>query len=102
MFDRLFGLFTRVITSAERDRLSLKFDALECRMDKLEICQAETKSELRAIHEIGLANAELLEGKLNLSKANQEVIKDLIDTRFTLLGRSFEDLKILVTERRSP
>lgn len=96
MFNRLFGFFSRIVASAERDRLSLKFEALECRMDKIEISQAETKSEIRAIHQVWLANSELLEGKLNLSRANQEIIKDLIDTRFTFMDRSFEDLKGLI------
>lgn len=96
MFERLFRFFTRIVSSAERDRLLIKFEALECRMDKIEITQAEMKSEVRAIHEVWLANSELLEGKLNLSRANQEVIKDLIDTRFTFIDRSFEDLKGLI------
>ena len=96
MFNRLFGFFSRIVASAERDRLSLKFEALECRMDAIEISQAETKYEIRASHQAWLANSELLEGKLNLSRANQEIIKDLIDTRFTFMDRSFEDLKGLI------
>lgn len=96
MFNRLFRFFSRIVASAERDRLLLKFEVLECRMDKIEISQAEMKSEIKAIHEVWLANSELLEGKLNLSRANQEVIKDLIDTRFTFMDRSFEDLKGLI------
>lgn len=100
MFDRLFGFFSRIVASAERDRLSLKFESLEGRMDKLEIFQAEIKSEVRAIHQVWLANSELLEGKLNLSRANQEVIKDLIDTRFTCMDRSFEGLKDLIKSSR--
>lgn len=100
MFDRFFQFFSRIVSAAERDRLLLKFETLESRMDKLEISQTETKSEIKAIHQVWLGNSKLLEGKLNLSRANQEVIKDLIDTRFTFMDRSFEDLKGLIKNSR--
>lgn len=96
MLDRFYKFFSRLVASAERDRLLLKFEQLETRMDKLEIAQVETKSEIKAIHEIWLANSELLEGKLNLSKVNQEVIKDMIDMKFSLMGQSFEGLRELI------
>lgn len=100
MFEKLLRIFNKIITTAERDRLLSKFDALECRMDKLEIFQVEIQAEIRTLSQIWLANSELLEGKLNLSRVNQEMIKDMIDTKFGLIDRSFSDVKELIKTAR--
>jgi hypothetical protein len=85
MLSRIFKIFQRLISSAERDRLDQKFDKgfsdLDNRIDRLEVGQAEIKGDIRAIRENTLANSEVLESKINRSTVTSESVRQIVDAR---------------------
>jgi hypothetical protein len=85
MFSRIFKIFQRLISSAERDRLDQKFDKgfsdLDDRIDRLEVGQAEMKGDLKAIRESTFVNNELLESKINRSTVTSESVRQIVDAR---------------------
>jgi uncharacterized protein (UPF0335 family) len=85
MIDRIFKIFQRLISSAERDRLDRKFDKgfsdLDDRIDRLEVGQAEIKGDIKAIREITSANNETLESKINRSTVTSESVRQIVDAR---------------------
>lgn len=105
MLDKLFNIFRKIISSAERDRYDSKFnrldskvDHLDQRMDGLEISQAEQNEKLSAIHQITLANNEALEQKINFNNASSQNAKDIAEIRFASFSESFRRLEALVTQ----
>ena len=70
------------------DHVDDNFSAMDERIDRLELGQAEMKSEMKSIHEVGLANLELLEGKINNSKSGLEMLKDYMKDKFEYTNKS--------------
>lgn len=104
MFDRLFNIFRRAIASAERDRVDEKFeqvheklDNFDSRMDNLEKSQSEQNGKLSQIHEVGLANLETLEAKLNKSESKSEAYQSVNNFRFDAIQESFKRLESLIS-----
>ena len=95
MLDRIFRVIQKVLASSERDRLEEKWEHMDNRIDSLEIGQAEIKGELKSINHVWSANLETLEQKLNSSKVNSEVLRDLVTTRFDYTNKAFERLENL-------
>jgi uncharacterized protein (UPF0335 family) len=88
MIDRIFSAIRRFLASAERDRMAEKFDhvddnfsAMDDRIDRLEIGQAEIKADVKAIRETTLANSEVLESKINRSTVTSESVRQIVDAR---------------------
>lgn len=102
MLDRIFRIIQKVLASSERDRLEQKWKHMDRRIDHLEVGQAEIKGELKSINQVWSANLEALEQKFNSSKANAEMLKDLVNTRFDYTNKAFERLESLfVSDRKS-
>lgn len=104
MLDKLFNFFRRAIASAERDRVDEKFDGVEEkldrfdeRMDRLEKSQSEQNAKLSQIHEVGLANLETLEAKLNRSESKNEAYQSVNNFRFESIQESFKRLEGLIS-----
>jgi hypothetical protein len=109
MMDSLIKFFQRWVASAERDRIAQKFDhvddnfsAMDDRIDRLEIGQAEMKSEMKSIHEVGLANLELLEQKINNGKTGLEMLKDYMKDKFEDSNKTLGRLESLIMETFRP
>lgn len=109
VIDRIFKIFQRLISSAERDRMAEKFDhvddnfsAMDARIDRLEIGQTEMKSEMKSIHEVGLANLELLEQKINNGKSGLEMLKEYMKDKFDTSTKTMEKLEALITASFKP
>ncbi len=109
MLDRLFNVFSKIIASAERDRLDQKFDhvednflAMDDRIDRLEIGQAEMKAEMKSIHQVGLANLELLEQKINNGKTGLELLKEYMKDKFEYTNKSLEHMETLIVATFKP
>lgn len=109
MFDRLFNVLRKIVASAERDRMAEKFDhvddnfsAMDARIDRLEIGQSEMKSEMKSIHEVGLANLELLEQKINNGKSGLEMLKEYMKDKFDASTKTLEKLEALITASFKP
>ena len=109
MIDRIFSAIRRFLASAERDRIAQKFDhvddnfsAMDDRIDRLEIGQTEMKSEMKSIHEVGLANLELLEQKINNGKSGLEMLKEYMKDKFDTSTKTLEKLEALITASFKP
>ena len=109
MIDRIFSAIRRFLASAERDRIAQKFDhvddnfsAMDDRIDRLEIGQSEMKSEMKSIHEVGLANLELLEQKINNGKSGLEMLKEYMKDKFDTSTKTLEKLEALITASFKP
>lgn len=96
MLDKLFGMVRRAIATSERDRIEEKLEKFDERLDLLESTDKQIYTRLEAIHETNLANNEALEQKMNASKANQEMLKSIIDVKFEYMAKAFEDVKSLI------
>lgn len=104
MLSRILNVFHKWLASAERDRIEQKFQKIDndlshvdTRIDGLEMGQSEIKSQLKSIHEVGLANLEALEEKLNSNKVSNEVTREMFTDRFEYMKKSFERLETLFT-----
>ena len=109
MLDRIFSAIRRFLASAERDRIAQKFDhvddsfsAMDDRIDRLEIGQSEMKSEMKSIHEVGLANLELLEQKINNGRSGLEMLKEYMKDKFDTSTKTLEKLEALITASFKP
>ena len=109
MIDKIFKIVGRWVASSERDRIDKKFDhvddsfsAMVDRIDRLEIGQSEIKSEMKSIHEVGLANLELLEQKINNGKTGLEMLKEYMKDRFESSAKTLAKLEDLITASFKP
>jgi hypothetical protein len=109
MLDRIFKALKRWAASSERDRMAEKFDhvddnfsAMDERIDRLEIGQTEMKSEMKSIHEVGLANLELLEQKINSGKSGLEMHKEYMKEKFDSFTKTLEKLENLIMTTFKP
>ncbi|MCA6563994.1 MAG: hypothetical protein IM516_01245 [Pseudanabaena sp. M158S2SP1A06QC] len=100
MFSNIFSLIRKWAASAERDRLEEKIDRLngkldhfDERLDRVEMLQAQKSEQLRAIHEITLANHEALEQKFNASKVTTDAIRQIVDVRIESFQDSIKSLQ---------
>jgi hypothetical protein len=99
MFSRLFSAFRKFIISVERDRFDAKFeivdqkfDHFDQRIDDLEKHQVAQTEKLSAIHQVTLANNEVLEEKLNRQTVTTEGVRQIVDAR---IGGFQETIKTL-------
>ena len=98
MIKSIVKVLQRWVSSAERDRISEKFDNMDTRIDRLELGQTEMKSDIKSIHEVGLANLELLEQKINNGKTGLEMLKDYMKDKFEDSNKTLNRLEGLITE----
>jgi hypothetical protein len=102
VIDRIFKIFQRLISSAERDRLDKKFDKrfvdLDGRIDRLEVGQAEIKGDIKAIREITFANNETLESKINRSTVTSESVRQIVDARIDGFQGGMKRLEELINQ----
>lgn len=98
MIKSIVKVLQRWVASAERDRISEKFDDMDTRIDRLELGQTEMKSDMKSIHEVGLANLELLEQKINNGKTGLEMLKDYMKDKFEDSNKTLNRLEGLITE----
>jgi hypothetical protein len=98
MIKSIVKALQRWVASAERDRISEKFDDMDTRIDRLELGQTEMKSDMKSIHEVGLANLELLEQKINNGKTGLEMLKDYMKDKFEDSNKTLNRLEGLITE----
>ena len=98
MLDKIFKVCRKFLASIENDRISEKFDDMDTRIDRLELGQTEMKSDMKSIHEVGLANLELLEQKINNGKTGLEMLKDYMKDKFEDSNKTLNRLEGLITE----
>lgn len=105
MIDRIFSAIRKFVASAERDRMAEKFDhvddnflAMDLRIDRLEIGQAEIKADCKAIREITLANNETLESKINRSTVTSESVRQIVDARIDGFQEGLKRLEALLNQ----
>ena len=98
MIKSIVKVLQRWVASAERDRISEKFDDMDTRIDRLELGQTEMKSDMKSIHEVGRANLELLEQKINNGKTGLEMLKDYMKDKFEDSNKTLNRLEGLITE----
>ncbi|OIP78087.1 MAG: hypothetical protein AUK48_02405 [Oscillatoriales cyanobacterium CG2_30_44_21] len=103
MLDKIFGALRKIITSSERDRIDKKFDRVDekldhfdGRLDNLEKSQVEQNYKLNQIHEVGLANLEVFEAKLNKHEAKAESHQSVSTFRFESIAKSLDNLEKLI------
>ena len=109
MIDKILKVVTRWIATADRDRIDQKFDhvddnflAMDDRIDRLEGGQAEMKADMKSIHEVGLANLELLEQKINNGKTGLEMLKEYMKDKFEYTNKSLEHMEKLIVATFKP
>ena len=95
---RCIAFISRIATQRDRDKLDNKFEKLDERLDKTELKVEGIASSIKAMHELNLANNEVLETKLNSTRAGQESIKELMSLRFMQLE---ELIKYKLSDRSS-
>lgn len=98
MIKSIVKVLQRWVASAERDRISEKFDDMDTRIDRLELGQTEMKSDMKSIHEVGLAKLELLEQKINNGKTGLEMLKDYMKDKFEDSNKTLNRLEGLITK----
>ena len=105
MLDRVFKVFTKLLASAERDRLDDKFlrldekvDHLDTRIDSLERSQSAQSEKLSAIHSVTLANNEALEQKLNRNAVTTEGVRQIVDARMETFQMSLKQIQSLIEQ----
>lgn len=105
MFNKFAFFVSRWISSAERDRMQEKFekvndkfDHLDERIDSLETSQAMQNEKLSSIHQITLANNEVLEQKLNRNIVTSQSVREIVDFRIEAFQDSLKRLEILITQ----
>jgi len=96
MIDKLISVIRRMIATSERDRIEEKLTRFDERLDSLESTDQQIYTRLDAIHQVNLANNESLEQKMNASRANQEMLKEVINVKFEYMAKAFEDIKSLI------
>ncbi|ELS32793.1 MULTISPECIES: hypothetical protein [Pseudanabaena] len=96
MIDKLFGAIRRFIARSERDIIEEKLGRFDERLDDLESTDQQIYTRLDAIHQVNLANNESLEQKMNASRANQEALKETINTKFEYMSEALKDIKSLI------
>jgi len=96
MIDKLISVIRRMIATSERDRIEEKLSRFDERLDSLESTDQQIYTRLDAIHQVNLANNESLEQKMNASRANQEMLKEVINVKFEYMAKAFEDVKSLI------
>ncbi len=96
MIDKLISIIRRMIATSERDRIEEKLTRFDERLDSLESTDQQIYTRLDAIHQVNLANNESLEQKMNASRANQEMLKEVINVKFEYMAKAFEDVKSLI------
>jgi len=96
MIDKLISVIRRMIATSERDRIEEKLTRFDERLDSLESTDQQIYTRLDAIHQVNLANNESLEQKMNASRANQEMLKEVINVKFEYMAKAFEDVKSLI------
>jgi hypothetical protein len=105
MFPRLFSAFRKFIISVERDRfdgkfelVEKKFDHFDQRIDDLEKNQVEQRERLISIHQVTLANNEVLEEKLNRQTVTTEGVRQIVDARIENFQLSLKTIQGLIEQ----
>ncbi len=105
MISKLIIFVRNIVSSAERDRMQEKFervndkfDHLDDRIDSLETSQALQNEKLSSIHQVTLANNEVLEQKLNRNSVSSQSVREIVDLRIEAFQDSLKRLEILITQ----
>jgi hypothetical protein len=89
-----FGALVRkAVYSAERDRISDKFDHLDSRLDVLERDVAVVKHQTQSLHEVSTANLEAIEQKVNATNASMQALDLIVKHHLAYMGKVLQSIQ---------